>query len=89
MRWRPCCVTVLMGFGSYALLEHYFESNTDEALAFRMAEEFQTTFGSLPAELARAKSAWEADHVDETNDDAGGGGAAVRSSRTGPQAAQF
>ena len=66
------CVTVLMGFGSYALLVHYFESNTDEALAFRMAEEFQTTFDSLPPELAQAKSAWAAHHVDETKDDAGG-----------------
>jgi signal transduction histidine kinase len=66
-------VTVLMGFGSYVLLEHYFESNTDEALKFRMAEEFQTTFGSLPAELARAKSAWEADHEDEADNEAGRG----------------
>ena len=67
------CVTVLMGVGSYVLLVHYFESNNDEALAFRMAEEFQATFGSLPPELTRAKNAWAARREDETDGEAGRG----------------
>lgn len=49
---------LLIGAGSYFLLQYYFLSETDLALEYKMASEFQAYGLSLPGDLAASQQAW-------------------------------
>lgn len=51
---------LLVGGGSYRLLDYYFRLTTDLALKHKMAHEFRLLGAPLPAELAAADQAWHA-----------------------------
>jgi signal transduction histidine kinase len=49
---------LLIGAGSYALLQYYFRRTTDLALEYKMAAVFQSYGLPLPSELAASEQAW-------------------------------
>lgn len=49
---------LLIGAGSYALLQYYFLRTTDLALEYKMATEFQSYGLPLPPDLAASEQAW-------------------------------
>jgi signal transduction histidine kinase len=51
-------LVVLVGGSTYALLQYYFQINTDLALQYRMANEFSARGVPLPTELATADKIW-------------------------------
>jgi signal transduction histidine kinase len=51
-------LVVLVGGSTYALLQYYFQINTDLALQYRMAKEFSMRGMPLPNELATADRIW-------------------------------
>ncbi|HZD55149.1 MAG TPA: HAMP domain-containing sensor histidine kinase [Anaerolineales bacterium] len=51
-------LVVLIGFGSYSLVKFYFERETDQALQYKMAEQFRSYNLPLPAELVEAEQLW-------------------------------
>lgn len=51
-------LVVLMGFGSYLLINYIFQLETDQALQFKMATQFRQYGFTLPAELARVERNW-------------------------------
>ena len=50
----------LLGFGTYSLVNYYFQQTTDLALQHVMALHFSTLGAPLPAELKAADQAWSA-----------------------------
>lgn len=48
----------LVGGGSYALLQRYFQQTTDMALQYRMAQELSRYGVTLPAEMVTATTRW-------------------------------
>ena len=53
----------LVGLGSYALLRRYFQANTDLALQYKIATQFQLYGIPLPLELARAERDWQVQYA--------------------------
>jgi signal transduction histidine kinase len=51
-------LVILIGGCTYALLGYYFQTNTDLALQYRMAQEFTAQNMPLPIELATAERNW-------------------------------
>ena len=51
-------LVVLIGVGSYSLVKFYFDRETDQALQYKMAEQFRSYNLPLPAELLRAEQIW-------------------------------
>ena len=49
---------VLVGAGSYILLQYYFQRTTDLALEYKMAAEFRSYGLPLPFALAASEQAW-------------------------------
>src|SRR3954469_7962696 len=49
---------VLIGVGTYKLVDSYFEGATDQALQHKLAQELGTLNVPLPAQLASADSEW-------------------------------
>jgi signal transduction histidine kinase len=58
---------LLLGGGTYFLLHDYFQSSTDLALRFRMAQEFESRGLALLPELAEAASLWSAQRPDASS----------------------
>jgi signal transduction histidine kinase len=52
-------LVVLIGGCTYALLEYYFQINTDFALQYRVAKEFTTQGFPLPDDLATIEQNWD------------------------------
>jgi len=51
-------LVVLLGAGSYAMLDYYFQQTTDLALQYKMATEFRLLGLALPQNLARSEQVW-------------------------------
>lgn len=51
-------LVALIGFGSYSLVKFYFDRETDQALQYKMAEQFRSYNLPLPSELVRAERVW-------------------------------
>ncbi len=51
-------LVILLGAGSYAMLNYYFQQSTDLALQYKMATEFRLLGLSLPQSLARSEQTW-------------------------------
>src|SRR5512147_1393469 len=55
-------LAVLLGAGSYAMLNYYFQQSTDLALQYKMATEFRSLGLSLPQSLAQSEQIWLANN---------------------------
>jgi signal transduction histidine kinase len=53
---------LLVGGGAYTLLRYYFQSSTDLALQYRMAQELRQRGLPIPAELLAADQSWAQQH---------------------------
>ncbi len=51
-------LAVLLGAGSYVMLNYYFQQSTDLALQYKMATEFRLLGLSLPESLAKSEQVW-------------------------------
>jgi signal transduction histidine kinase len=51
-------LVALVGFGSYSLVKFYFDRETDQALQYKMAEQFGSYNLPLPPDLVRAEQVW-------------------------------
>jgi signal transduction histidine kinase len=75
-------VVIVVGMGSYRLVQHYFQADNDSALRYRMSLAFMSLGLAVPAELAVARSEWERRHGQAEGAEAGtpttgrGGGSA-------------
>lgn len=75
-------VVIVVGMGSYRLVQHYFQADNDSALRYRMSLAFTSLGLAVPAELAVARSEWERRHGQAEGAEAGtpttgrGGGSA-------------
>lgn len=66
LRWKltllylisTLALVVLVGGGAFFLLRIYFQTNTDLALQYRMAQEFNSLQITLPDELKQAQQNW-------------------------------
>jgi hypothetical protein len=57
-------LVLLMGLGTYALLNFYFQSDNDAVLRYRVALEYESLGVEPPPELAAAKQEWQSRHGD-------------------------
>jgi hypothetical protein len=57
-------LVLLMGLGTYALLDFYFQSDNDAVLRYRVALEYESLGVQPPPELAAAKREWQSRHSD-------------------------
>jgi len=55
-------LAVLLGAGSYAMLNYYFQQSTDLALQYKMATEFRLLGLSMPQSLAQSEQVWLANN---------------------------
>jgi signal transduction histidine kinase len=60
-------LVALFGLGSYALLQLYFQRETDLALEYKMALQFRQYGLTPPAELLQAEQAWQAGNPRQPN----------------------
>jgi signal transduction histidine kinase len=73
LRWRLTLTYLVaalglvasIGFGTYVLIQHYFQQSTDLALQYKMAGQFRSFNIPLPTELARVEREWLAEHPRE------------------------
>jgi signal transduction histidine kinase len=57
-------LVLLMGLGTYALLNFYFQSDNDAVLRYRVALEYESLGVEPPPELAAATQEWQSRHGD-------------------------
>jgi signal transduction histidine kinase len=57
-------LVLLMGLGTYALLNFYFQSDNDAVLRYRVALEYESLGIEPSPELAAAKQEWQSRHSD-------------------------
>jgi signal transduction histidine kinase len=55
-------VVIVMGMGSYRLVQHYFQADNDAALRYRMSLAFRDLGLAIPPELAIARREWQQRH---------------------------
>ncbi|MBK9714020.1 MAG: HAMP domain-containing histidine kinase [Kouleothrix sp.] len=53
----------LVGGGTYSLLGYYFQTSTDLAMRYRIAQEFQRYGAALPSDLADAERSWTSSYA--------------------------